>query len=59
MTHIIFVDDVLIFSIAKDNKVKNLFHNLDDFGEKSGLKLNESKTQRFICQSPVEAKQIT
>jgi hypothetical protein len=57
LTHLCFVDDLLIFSTATTSSVTAIVEVLAEFEELSGLKANPSKSSIFLASVPVAVKQ--
>lgn len=61
LSHLFFVDDVLLFVKAKNNQVKLLKEILDNFCRASGLKVNEAKSifLAYMGMSPQKKSSIS
>ncbi|XP_010544463.1 PREDICTED: uncharacterized protein LOC104817082 [Tarenaya hassleriana] len=60
ITHLSFADDVIIFSAANRESITEIKDVLYQFESFSGLKINQSKSDLFICGLPeAEASNLT
>jgi len=58
LSHLLFVDDVLLFTKAKNSQCRFIIDLFDRFSKDSSLKINLSKSRAFNLQVPLRPKSI-
>jgi len=56
LSHLLFADDVLLFTKAKCSQFRFVFELFDEFSKASGLKINLSKSRAFFSSGTPKAK---
>ncbi|GAU41508.1 hypothetical protein TSUD_302460 [Trifolium subterraneum] len=56
LSHLLFADDVLLFTKAKNSQIRFITNLFDRFGLASGLKINLSKSRAFYSSGIPQAK---
>lgn len=56
LSHLLFADDVLLFTKAKNSQLRFITDLFDRFSRASGLKINLSKSRAFYFSSIPQAK---
>lgn len=56
LTHLCFVDDLIIFSRGDVHSISGVLNILEEFSKMSGLNVNKLKSQVFGAGIPVEIK---
>ncbi|MCI20983.1 RNA-directed DNA polymerase (Reverse transcriptase), partial [Trifolium medium] len=56
MSHLLFADDVLLFTKAKNSQLHFITNMFDRFSKASGLKINLSKSRAFYSSGTLQSK---
>ncbi|XP_072074464.1 uncharacterized protein [Arachis hypogaea] len=58
ISHLLFADDLLLFTEATENQMKVVLETLDEFGAASGFKINAEKTSILFSKNVPNCKRV-